>query len=1184
MKNLLIFLIFIFSVNIISAQHFQPDFVGNGQDHMNIYIVTASIGSVDLISGDEIAVFDGDICCGVAILDEPIVYSDYTTHVTINASKADPGQPNGYTEGNTILFKFWDESAQQEYSNVTPEFIDPSTGQTISPMVFAQGASAYVKLTATQINKPPVADAGDDQSVNEGVTVTLDGTGSSDPDGDPITYQWSAPAGITLSSTTASQPTFTAPEVDEDTDYTFTLVVNDGTEDSTPDQITVTVKHVNQPPVADAGPDQSVNEGATVTLDGTGSSDPDGDPITYQWSGPAGITLSSTTASQPAFTAPEVDEDTDYTFTLIVNDGTEDSTPDQITVTVKDVVEENQPPVADAGADQSVNEGATVTLDGTGSSDPDEDPITHQWSGPAGITLSSTTASQPTFTAPEVEEDTDYTFTLVVNDGTEDSTPDQITVTVKHVNQPPVADAGSDQSVNEGATVTLDGTGSSDPDDDPITYQWSVPAGITLSSTTASQPTFTAPEVEEDTDYTFTLVVNDGTEDSTPDQVTVTVKDVVEENQPPVADAGSDQSVNEGATVTLDGTGSSDPDDDPITYQWSVPAGITLSSTTASQPTFTAPEVDEDTDYTFTLVVNDGTEDSTPDQVTVTVKDVVEEDQPPVADAGTDQSVNEGATVTLDGTGSSDPDDDPITYQWSAPAGITLSSTTASQPAFTAPEVDEDTDYTFTLIVNDGTEDSTPDQVTVTVRHVNKPPVADAGADQSVNEGGTVTLDGTGSSDPDDDPIIYQWSAPAGITLSSTTASQPTFTAPEVDEDTDYTFTLVVNDGTEDSTPDQVTVTVKHVNQPPVANAGADQSVNEGTTVPLDGTGSSDPDDDPITYQWSAPAGIVLSSTTASQPTFTAPEVDEDTDYTFNLVVNDGTEDSTPDQVTVTVKDVVEENQPPVADAGADQSVNEGATVTLDGTGSSDPDDDPITYQWSAPAGITLSSTTASQPAFTAPEVDEDTDYTFTLVVNDGTEDSTPDQITVTVKHVNQPPVADAGPDQSVNEGATVTLDGTGSSDPDDDPIIYQWSAPAGITLSSTTASQPTFTAPEVEEDTVFIFSLQVYDEMEYSEISQVQITVKKLANAAILLAESPQFKIYPNPTNGKVNIQLDNINGQKAEIVIFNLLGKIIFQKIYYSSGEYLIDLSEYVKGFYLVKFTINKEKQIKKLIIIRN
>jgi hypothetical protein len=242
MKNLLIFSIFIFFVNILSAQHFQPDFVGNGQDHMNIYIVTASIGSVDLISGDEIAVFDGDICCGVAILDEPIVYSDYTTHVTINASKADPGQPNGYTEGNTILFKFWDESAQQEYSNVTPEFIDPSTGQTISPMVFAQGASAYVKLTATQINKPPVADAGDDQSVNEGVTVTLDGTGSSDPDGDPITYQWSAPAGITLSSTTASQPTFTAPEVEEDTVFIFSLQVYDEMEYSEISQVQITVK------------------------------------------------------------------------------------------------------------------------------------------------------------------------------------------------------------------------------------------------------------------------------------------------------------------------------------------------------------------------------------------------------------------------------------------------------------------------------------------------------------------------------------------------------------------------------------------------------------------------------------------------------------------------------------------------------------------------------------------------------------------------------------------------------------------------------------------------------------------------------------------------------------------------------------------------------------------------------
>jgi PKD domain len=112
--------------------------------------------------------------------------------------------------------------------------------------------------------------------------VQLDGSGSTDVDGDLLSYHWSltAPAGSSaaLSSPDLFNPTFL---VDKPGTYVGQLIVNDGTVDSAPATVTVTTK--NSPPEADAGPDQSVPVGTTVTLDGSATKDADRDPLTYQW-------------------------------------------------------------------------------------------------------------------------------------------------------------------------------------------------------------------------------------------------------------------------------------------------------------------------------------------------------------------------------------------------------------------------------------------------------------------------------------------------------------------------------------------------------------------------------------------------------------------------------------------------------------------------------------------------------------------------------------------------------------------------------------------------------------------------------------------------------------------------------------------------------------------------------------
>jgi len=172
-------------------------------------------------------------------------------------------------------------------------------------------------------NHAPLAHAGSVQSVPAGSVVTLTAAASTDADGDSLTYRWSLvrrPNGssATMGGSTQVSPTFT-PDIAGD--YVFSLIVNDGQVDSLASNVTITAANVA--PVANGGSAQSVTTGSLVTLDGSASSDSNGDALAYTWtltSKPAGSTaaLSSTTSVRPTFTA---DAGGDYVATLTVHDG-----------------------------------------------------------------------------------------------------------------------------------------------------------------------------------------------------------------------------------------------------------------------------------------------------------------------------------------------------------------------------------------------------------------------------------------------------------------------------------------------------------------------------------------------------------------------------------------------------------------------------------------------------------------------------------------------------------------------------------------------------------------------------------------------------------------------------------------------------------------------------------------------
>ncbi len=822
----------------------------------------------------------------------------------------------------------------------------------------------------------------------------------------------------------------------------------------------------NRPPNTNAGPDQMITatgNAQTVTLDGSGTTEPDGDPnLFYNWTRVSGpnVTLNNATTAMPSFTYTAT-TDTTFVFQLRANDGLlGGASTDTVTITFDAA---NNAPVASAGPDQSptiaaITANSTITLDATGSTDADpNDTLTYSWTQTAGgnVGLSGASTAQPTFTAVPGAQAQTLTFEVTVSDGTvSDTDTVDITIPAQSVgNTAPTANAGPDQSptlaaIQANSTIMLDASASSDPDPNTtLTYSWTAPAGVTLSSNTAVMPTFTATPTGQAQTLNFSLTVSDGTLSST-DSVRVTIPaQGVAVNNPPVANAGPDSSaVINGARTSASGilnaNASSDPDPNTtLTYSWTQTSGpaATLTRPNASTTTFSLAPTQFQQILTFQVTVSDGQLTST-DSVTVTVRGVaLPSNQAPVANAGPNQSptlaaVQANSTITLNGTGSSDPDAGTnLSYNWlqvSGPA-VTLSNSRSSTPTFTAVPSGQAQTLVFRLEVSDGQlTDSDRVIVVIPAGTPNAAPLANAGLDRRVqgfNSTTVVTLDGSASSDPDGSPLSYSWRQASGpaVTLSGASTVSPTFTFNPGGSTADQvvTFELTVSDGAS-STTDTVTLTLSP-NAVPVVNVTPSVSVPDytpGAPVQLDASNSTDPNGDTLTYSWTQVSGptVTLVNPNSATPTFTfdpnanaagasksfngAPSRNtsgETVTFVFEVVVSDGTTASAPEQVTVTLT-LPPQNVAPVANAGADIGpVDEGSTVQLDASGSSDTDGDALSYSWRQVSGptVSLSGSSTVSPQFTVPDIASNTNFVFEVSVTDGT-DTTTDRVTVLAQPV----------------------------------------------------------------------------------------------------------------------------------------------------------------------------------------
>jgi hypothetical protein len=570
---------------------------------------------------------------------------------------------------------------------------------------------------------------------------------------------------------------------------------------------------------------------------------------------------------------------------------------------------------ADAGADTTTCLGVATVIGGQPSAYGSDGPFTYQWTPVTG--LNDATAANPVAN-PSVTT----TYTLLATNGMGLTDEASVTVTILPL---PTADAGEDGTICQGASITLNGSGSGNA---PIVaYQWSPTIGLIQpqTATPVASPTVT-------TVYTLTVTDANGCQHS--DDVTVTVIPL-----PPAPQLGGGAAYCAGdaiADLTASGIGNG--------FTWFSDAALTTQVGTG-QTLSPAASIGVQTYHVIeTLNGCDGPSAS----VTVTVFAL------PTANAGADVEVCLNSSVQLNGSGG-------VSYAWSPATG--LSQTGVASP-FASPSVTT----TYALTVTDANGCTDDDVVTVTVLSL---PVADAGQGGEICQGDGWPLNGSGG-------VSYSWTPATGL-------SQADVASPVASPDATSTYVLTVTDGNGCQGTDEVTVSVIPLPAPP--SVGADANYCEGDVVAdLTASGSD--------LQWYL--GTVQGSPVGTGPSFTPADNVGVHVYHVTQTVGGCTGPSA--MVSVTV------NPFPVADAGQDVTICQGSGATLNGSGG-------MTYLWSPSTGL-------SQTDVADPVASPESETTYTLTASNNGCDAT---ATMTVS-VNPTPLAPtAGTDAAYCSGDAVT-------------------------------------------------------------------------------------------------------------------------------------------------------------------
>jgi PKD repeat protein len=559
----------------------------------------------------------------------------------------------------------------------------------------------------------PIAVPGGPYVASEGVPIQLDGSGSADPNGSIVSYEWDLDYdGVTFDiEATGAITTATFPDGPQMRTIALRVRDNDG---MTSEQ-TTTVEVSNVAPVAAVGAVGPVYEGQLVSFSGSGGDVP-ADTLTYEWDFDYdGVTFTSdVTGPTAATTYP--DGPTASTLALRVTDDDGGESIDTTTISVQNV----PPTVALTTGPLPVDEGQTLALDAAGSTDVPSDTLTYAWdldfdgvsfgADATGVSTTITYANGPA--TP--------TVALVVSDGDGGVTTETLQIPVQNL-APTATAVASQTTLLEGQNVDLTGSGDDvDADRPTLTYAWDLTYnGVTFDPEVVG-PTAVISYANGPATPTVAFRVADGDGD----QAIVTL-DLTVNNVAPTVEI-ADRSREEGKPMVFSAAVTDPGVLDTHTYLWDLGDGTT---STLAEPTHAYAD---DGAYTVRVTVYDDGADPASDQATVTVTNVA-----PSADAGIARTVDEGQVFTLSGAGTDVPAD-PLTYEWDFDYdGVTFDPDATGASVSTSYPDGPDA-HTAALRVSDDEGGQTTDTVRITV--VNVAPAIDAGGPYQAQAGETVTF------------------------------------------------------------------------------------------------------------------------------------------------------------------------------------------------------------------------------------------------------------------------------------------------------------------------------------------------------------------------------------------------------------------------------------------------------------